>query len=100
ECFLVRAAGLKRQIPGGDHEPGSDGMTPAEVMTALAVRAHELVDQQHRCFLEELQPRLAAEGVRILRPKEIDETQQRFLDDYFRRTLMPVLTPLAIDPGH
>jgi polyphosphate kinase len=100
EFFMVRVAGLKRQILGGDHEPGSDGMTPAEVMTALAVRAHELVDQQHRCFLEELQPRLAAEGVRILRPKEIDETQQRFLDDYFRRTLMPVLTPLAIDPGH
>jgi polyphosphate kinase len=66
----------------------------------MAVRIHELVDEQHRCFLEEIQPLLAAEGILLLRPKEASEEQQRFLEDYFRRTLLPVLTPLAVDPGH
>jgi len=100
EFFMIRVAGLKRQIAAGDREPGSDGLTPAEAMAAIAARVHELVEAQHRCFLQDLQPQLAAEGIRILRPKEIDEAQQQFLDEYFRRTLLPVLTPLAIDPGH
>ncbi len=100
EFFMIRVAGLKRQILAGDQTPGSDGLTPTEAMAAVAARTHELVDQQHRCFLEDLAPRLAAEGVHMLRPKDLDEAQQRFLDEYFRRLLLPVLTPLAIDPGH
>jgi polyphosphate kinase len=58
------------------------------------------VDDQHRCFLEDLGPILASEGIRLVRPKEVTPDQERFLDEYFQRTLMPVLTPLAIDPGH
>ncbi|MGH7321361.1 MAG: polyphosphate kinase 1, partial [Candidatus Rokuibacteriota bacterium] len=100
EFFMVRVADLKRRIHAGDQERGPDGRTSAEIMAAAAARIHHLVEEQHRCFLEDLQPRLAAEGIRLLRPKEINEEQQRFLDDYFRRTLLPVLTPLAIDPGH
>jgi polyphosphate kinase len=100
EFFMIRVAGLKRQIHAGDQERGSDGLTPAEAMAAVAARTHELVDEQHGCFLEDIQPRLAAEGIRILRPKEITEAQHGFLDGYFRHTLLPILTPLAIDPGH
>ncbi len=100
EFFMIRVAGLKRQIQAGDQTPGSDGLTPAETLAAVAARTHELVEAQHRCFLEELAPRLAAEGVHLVRPKEIDEAQQAFIDDFFRRTVLPVLTPLAIDPGH
>ncbi len=95
EFFMVRVAGLKRRIRAGDGEPDPDGLTPAEALAAIAARVHRLVEEQHRCFLEELQPRLAAEGIRILRPKEIDETQRAFLDEYFRLTLLPVVTPLA-----
>jgi polyphosphate kinase len=100
EFFMIRVAGLKRQILSRDQTPGSDGMTPGEAMSAIAARTHELVEQQHRCFLEELAPRLAAEGVHLVRPKEVDEAQQAFLEEYFRRSILPVLTPLAIDPGH
>jgi len=75
EFFMIRVAGLKRQIHAGDQERGSDGMTAAEAMAAVAARTHELVEEQHRCFLEEIQPRLAAEGIRILRPKEIDDAE-------------------------
>ena len=100
EFFMVRVATLKRRIEAGDKAPTPDGLTPAETKAAMAVRIHELVDEQHRCFLEEIQPLLAAEGILLLRPKEASEEQQRFLEDYFRRTLLPVLTPLAVDPGH
>ena len=100
ECFMVRVATLTRRIEAGDKAPTPDGLTAAETKAAMAVRIHELVDEQHRCFLEEIQPLLAAEGILLLRPKEASEEQQRFLEDYFRRTLLPVLTPLAVDPGH
>jgi len=100
ECFMVRVATLKRRIEAGDKAPGPDGLTPAETKAAMVARIHELGDLQHRCFLEEIQPLLAAEGIVLLRPKETSDEQQRFLEDYFRRTLLPVLTPLAVDPGH
>ena len=73
---------------------------PGETLAAISERVHELVGAQHRCFLDEIQPLLAAEGVRILRPEDLDKDQRRFLDQYFRQALLPVVTPLAIDPGH
>jgi len=100
EFFMVRVAALKRRIRVGEPSTAPDGLTPAETMAAVAARVHELAEEQHRCFLEEIQPLLASEGIVLLRPKEANEEQQRFLEDYFRRTLLPVLTPLAVDPGH
>ena len=100
EFFMVRVAALKRRIHAGDHTPGPDGLTPAETTRAVAARVRELVDAQHHCFLGEIQPLLLAEGIRLLRPKETSDEQEHFLEEYFRRTLLPVLTPLAVDPGH
>ena len=100
EFFMVRVAGLKRHAGAGEPAPGPDGLTARETLAAISERVHELVGAQHRCFLDEIQPLLAAEGVRILRPEDLDAEQRRFLDQYFRRALLPVLTPLAIDPGH
>ncbi|HKA60816.1 MAG TPA: polyphosphate kinase 1 [Methylomirabilota bacterium] len=100
EFFMVRVAALKRRIREGEQTPTPDGLTPAATMAAVSARVHELVELQHRTFLQDLQPPLAAEGVLLLRPKEVTEEQRRFLDEYFRRTLLPVVTPLAVDPGH
>jgi polyphosphate kinase len=100
EFFMVRVAELKRRIRAGDTTTGPDGLSPTEALAAVADKVHRLVDAQHRCYLEELGPILASEGVRLVRPKEVTGEQERFLEDYFRRTLMPILTPLAIDPGH
>jgi polyphosphate kinase len=99
EFFMVRMAWLKRRIRAGDGTAGPDGLTPVETMRAVAARAHELVDEQHRCFRDDLQPLLASEGIVLLRPKEVGEDQRRFLAEYFGRTLLPVLTPLSVDPG-
>jgi polyphosphate kinase len=100
EFFMVRVAGLKRRIRANDGATGPDGLTAAQTLAAVAERARGLSDEQHRCFLEQLEPLLAAEGIRLLSPAELTPEQEKFLDAYFHRTVMPVVTPLAIDPGH
>jgi polyphosphate kinase len=100
EFFMVRVAALKRRVHSGDQTPGPDGLTPAETTKPVAARVRDLVDAQHHCFLGEIQPLLTAEGILLLRPKETSDEQRRFLEEYFRRTLLPVLTPLAVAPGH
>src|SRR5947208_16293217 len=97
---MVRVATLKRRIHSGDETPGPDGLTPAETTRAVAARVRELVEAQRRCFLGEIQPLLTAEGILLLRPKETRDEQAPFLHESSRRTLLPVLTPLAVDAGH
>ena len=100
EFFMVRVANLKRRWRAGDNGAGPDGLTVSETIRAVGERARQLSDDQHRCFLDQLEPLLASEGIRLLGPKDLNLEQERFLGDYFHRTLLPVVTPLAIDPGH
>jgi polyphosphate kinase len=100
EFFMVRVAGLKRLIGAGVTTAGPDGLGPSETLHALAVRAHELSEQQHGCWIEELEPALAREGISVVRPEDVTAEQRKHLEQFVRRTLLPVLTPLAIDPGH
>ena len=100
EFFMVRVATLKRRIHAGEPTSGPDDLTAAETLAAVSARVHQLVDEQHLSFLQEIQPLLAAEGVVLLRPKDLSGDQERFLEEYFRRTVLPVVTPLAVDPGH
>ena len=99
EFFMVRVAMLKRRIHAGDRLAGADGLTPASTMAAVSERIHELVARHRRCFLDDIRPLLAAEDIHLRGPCDITGEQERFLDDYGRRTLLPVLTPLAVDPA-
>jgi polyphosphate kinase len=100
EFFMVRVAGLKKQIQGGVAEPREDGLLPAEQLAAVATRAHALVAAQYRCFGEDLVPALAAVGNVILSPRDLDAAQAEALRARFRDEVFPALTPLAVDPGH
>jgi len=100
EFFMVRVAGLKRQVNNREQSADSDGTSAAAVLTAISRRVHELAEEQHLCFLETILPQLTAEGIHLLRPEEMNGEQARFLEEFFRRTLYPIVTPLAIDPGH
>src|SRR5713226_7790922 len=62
EFFMVRVAMLKRRIHAGDQTASPDGRTPASTLAAVSERVHQLVGAQHRCFLDDIQPLLAAEG--------------------------------------
>jgi polyphosphate kinase len=100
EFFMVRVAGLKRQIAEGEGPGAPDGLGPVETLAAVSRRAHELSTAQHRCWIDELEPALGREGIRIVQPKDVTPAERAHLAEYVRRTLLPVLTPLAIDPGH
>ncbi|MCE1230112.1 MAG: RNA degradosome polyphosphate kinase, partial [Firmicutes bacterium] len=100
EFFMVRVAGLWRQIDAGITKPTPDGLTPRQLMDQVSARIHGLSLRQHQLFHEVIEPRLNAEGIFILKPEQLDAEQKAFLDDYFRRNLHPLITPLAVDTGH
>lgn len=100
EFFMIRYAGIWRQIDAGVERAGVDGLRPREVLDAVSAKVHALVTEQHRVALHDVLPRLATEGVRLLRPDDLEPHQERFLADHFHRVILPVITPIAIDPGH
>jgi polyphosphate kinase len=100
EFYMVRIAGLKRRVEMGLSMPGADGLSPTETLKRLAERTRELADQHARLFLDDIEPALAAEGIRIVRWASLDEEHRDRLGDYFRSKVFPVLTPLAVDPAH
>ena len=99
EFFMVRVAGLKRQL-ASDLMSNSNGTAPEAILRAISRRVHELTDEQHRCFLKTVLPPLTREGLHLVRPEELTHDQEQFLEEFFQRTLYPIVTPLAIDPGH
>jgi polyphosphate kinase len=99
EFFMVRVAGLKRQA-SGDRPDDADGVAPDAILRALSRRVHELTEEQHLCFLDTVLPQLSAEGIHLVRLEEMTREQEQRLEEFFQRTLYPIVTPLAIDPGH
>src|SRR5260370_7405389 len=75
-------------------------MAPAEQLAAIDRRARELVAEQYRILNDEVLPGLAAGGVERVRLDDLTEAERRHVDTLFRASIAPVLTPLAIDPGH
>ncbi len=100
EFFMVRAAGLQAQLSGDVDEVPPDGMTADQQLTAVAKRAHELVEEQYRVWNRGLKKELRAAGVALLGPDEIDVKELAALDEHFEKNIFPVLTPIAIDPAH
>src|ERR1044071_6901486 len=96
EFFMVRVAGLKRQA-GGDRR--GDAAAAEATLRAISRRVHELAEEQHLGFLNTVLPELAAEGIHLLRPEEMNRDQEQRLEEFFQRTLYPIVTPLAIHPG-
>jgi len=102
EFFEIRVAGLQQQVYAGvePQDYGADGMAPAEQLAAIDRRAHELVAEQYRILDDEVLPGLAGGGVERVRLDDLTEAERRHVDTLFRASIAPVLTPLAIDPGH
>lgn len=100
EFFEIRVAGLMQQqdSPGG--EPSIDGLTPHEQLKRVRAKVNALVREQYRCWEEALVPALAHEGLHFKSPAQWDAGEKAWLDEYFRREVLPVLTPLAVDQSH
>jgi polyphosphate kinase len=102
EFFMVRVGGLMQKIHAGiTRSSGADRMLPKEQLERISQSVGEMVQEQYRVLSEEVLPALEQEGIVIRRGvKELSEAERRHLRDVFRREVFPVLTPLAIDPGH
>jgi polyphosphate kinase len=100
EFFEIRVAGLKEQIKLGVTDPGPDGMTPREAFVQVTREARALIAAQYRLLNDVLLPALAQEGIRFLRRADWTEAQRTWVHDYFVRELLPVLTPIGLDPAH
>ena len=100
EFFQVRVAGLRDQVAAGIDDRGPDGMTPLDQLVAITERVAGLVRRHESVFLDEILPALAAEGVAIVDWGSLTSADRAMLGDHFRQRIFPVLTPLAVDPGH
>jgi polyphosphate kinase len=101
EFFQVRVAGLRRQVAAGVSERTADGMQPDEQLRAISVVVDDLVRRHHACLMDEVLPALAGRGVRLVTDfAELETAEREHLARYFRENVFPVLTPLAVDPGH
>jgi polyphosphate kinase len=100
EFYMVRVAGLKRRADMGLQITSADGLSPREVLAALSKRTGELVQRHAHCFLDDVLPALEREGIHIRRWDALDDEEKSRLAEYFRAKVFPVLTPLAVDPGH
>ena len=101
EFYMVRVAGLRRQLLAGvTAATGPDGMTPAELVSAIRARILELVERQQHCLHDILLPALEGQGVRLVTMSELSAGEWQTVDDFFESDIFPVLTPLAVDPTH
>jgi polyphosphate kinase len=100
EFFEIRVAGLKEQIKIGIKGTGPDGRSPAEVYELVSAQAHALVGEQYRLLNGVLLPALAKQGVIFPRREDWTDPQRTWIRDYFMRELLPVLTPIGLDPAH
>jgi polyphosphate kinase len=100
EYFMVRIAALKQQVEVGVGKLSIDGRTPAEQLQLIDDRLHPIVTQQHQHFEQVVKPELATHGIYLLNYIDLDQAQRDHLKAYFAAQVFPVLTPLAIDPGH
>jgi len=100
EFFEVRVAGLKEKEAARSVRRGPDNMLPNEVLSELAVRTHEFVEEQYRVLNEDLLPALAEQQINFIRRNHWDTTQAAWLKKFFQEELQPVLSPMGLDPAH
>jgi len=100
EFFMIRFAALLKQLRSRHESVSSDGMTTQQQVAIVRERALEMLAEQGRCWERQLRPELARHGIVFLDPGDHTAEVSAHLADYFRREILPVLTPLAFDPGH
>jgi polyphosphate kinase len=100
EFFMVRVSGIRKQIEANVTKLSEDGLTPREELAAIRKAVQQSMLDAQRCFQRKLLPRLEKEGIHILEYSKLSKSQKEKADKYFTELVHPVLTPLALDPGH
>lgn len=100
EFFQVRVAALRDQVAAGIEDPTWDGRNPTQQLIEISSRVGEMVARQESIFIDEIVPQLAAEGIEIVGWDRLTEVDRAAMHEYYEARIFPVLTPLAVDPGH
>lgn len=100
EFFMIRVAGLQQQVAAELPNPVPDAMTPEEQIRRIKESTDAFFDERRRILEEELLPALEREGIRLIPYSELGGEEKRELRERFSRDILPILTPLAIDPAH
>ncbi len=100
EFFEVRYAGVKQLVVADLPRLEADGLSPREVLDRVSASAHQLVAQQYEILNDELLPALEAENIRLVRRTVWTAAQTNWAATYFTDEILPVLSPVALDPGH
>ena len=100
EFFEIRVAGLKEQIKLGGITTSADGLTPQQTHQLVREQAHQLIEHQYQLLNKDIIPALSGQGIKFLRRTQWNAAQQAWVKDFFFREVMPVLTPMGLDPAH
>lgn len=101
EFFMVRVGGLQQKVQSGiAYGSGADRMPVKDQLERIGQLVREMTDQTYHCLMEQVLPALEREGILLLAPKDLTEGHRKHLAEMFRHQVFPVLTPLAVDPGH
>ena len=100
EFFEIRVAGLKERIKVGSVAADADGLTPQQTLKLVHLQTHQLIERQYQLFNNNITPALSEQGIRFIRRTHWSEQQQAWVREFFFREVMPVLTPIGLDPAH
>ena len=100
EFFMIRVSGIIKQVDAHVAGRSADGLTPPDTLAAVRKLSLELYQSAHQCFKRKLLPKLNKVGIHIKDYAELNKLEKESADTYFREVVHPVLTPLALDPGH
>jgi polyphosphate kinase len=101
EFFMVRVGGLQQKVQSSiAYGSGADRLPVKEQLERIGQTVREMTDQTYHCLMEQVLPALEREGILILAPEDLTPAHRKYLEELFRREIFPVLTPLAVDPGH
>ena len=100
EFFMVRVSGIRKQVQAGIADVTPDGLTPRGQLAAIRKAAAELYEEAQTLFRRKLRPKLDKEGIHVMEYHKLSKAQRGKANAYFHDVVHPVLTPLALDPGH
>lgn len=100
EFFEIRVGGLKERFEAGSTLTGPEGLTPRQQLDDIAERAHQLVDRQYQILNEQLLPLLAEHQIRVIKREDWSEAQTVWLQQFFEHEVLPLLSPIGLDPAH
>jgi polyphosphate kinase len=100
EFFMIRVSAVEEQVEAGIQLPSLDGLTPLEQLIEVRKRVEAMLHERNECFYNDILPKLARENIHFKRCSELSAEARVILDQYFENNIFPILTPLALDPGH